>query len=208
VRILASCGALLALVLVSGCGNTQPAAEKPAPAATVAETPTTTASKPTPTLMKRDEPIVEKCHKLETGADYRYCEQGQGPWQLAMMLQARDGGSWRTITTEPPNAFKRHGSRYWGIWRAVWTSPDGRTLLAQWSTECENSYAFFIPAEGGKPRLVTGKLDWNTSPNSIPTGWSADGRARVHVDGGCGDSAWEPGDYLIDPVSGDAEFLG
>ena len=87
-------------------------------------------------------------------------------------------------------------------------SPDGKTLLATWSTECENHYAFFIPAAGGKPRLVTGKLDWDSSPNSFGIGWAADGRARVGVAGGCGGTDWTPGTYLIDPGTGESELVG
>jgi hypothetical protein len=125
-----------------------------------------------------------------------------------MTLQARRGGEWETFAREPTEAFGRHGSRYWGIWSKVKVSPEGNTLLATWSTECENHYAFFIPAAGGKPRLVTGELDWESSPNSFGLGWSGDGRARVGVSGGCGDSAWRPGTYLIDPETRESEFVG
>ena len=46
-----------------------------------------------------------------------------------------------------------------GLGRWVWAaaSPDGRTLLMQWSGECEVPLAFTAPVQGGRPRRVVGK---------------------------------------------------
>ena len=46
-----------------------------------------------------------------------------------------------------------------GHWSGGYLSPDGRTLLAQWSAECEVPFAFFVSSRGGTPCLVTGEVD-------------------------------------------------
>jgi hypothetical protein len=75
----------------------------------------------------------------------------------------------------------------------------GKTLLLQWTAECEVPYAFFVPFRGGTPRLVTGerKLTVRT-PASIAHGWTGDGEAIIEVLPGCS----EPGEsefLLISP---------
>ena len=94
-----------------------------------------------------------------------------------------------------------------GHWEDAWLSPDGRTLLAQWYAECEVPSAFFVPADGGRPRSVTGG-GWRRAPESTALGWLADGRARVRLGkSACGTSAPEPGVYAIDPGPGTLERL-
>jgi hypothetical protein len=95
-----------------------------------------------------------------------------------------------------------------GLWRDVFVSPDGKTLLAQWSGECESPNAFFIPARGGTPRDVSGNQNWTRAPESGAVGWAKDGRALIRLFGpACGTGAHRPGLYLIDPDSGRAEFV-
>jgi hypothetical protein len=91
-----------------------------------------------------------------------------------------DGQSLRLLAAEPPGdtATASDAGRV-GHWAWAALSPDGSTLLAQWSAECEVPIAFFIPAGGGEPRVVTGEDDWATSPTSIALGWTTDGRAIV-----------------------------
>jgi hypothetical protein len=198
--------ALVAVVLaVAGCGGNSPstAASTQPVVTTEPESPTTVEE--TATAPKPD----EQCEAIGR-SDFRYCERLKGPWQVAMTLQVRDGEEWKTLAREPARAFRRHGSgNYWGAWGTVKVSPDGKTLLATWLVECDTAYAFFIPAAGGKPRLVTGELDWDASPMSRGLGWAADGRARVDViTGGCGGGLeWTPGIYLIDPATGNRELV-
>ena len=128
-------------------------------------------------------------------------------------IERRVQGQWKVSVGVPK------GGRSWapeagvcvlnGSWRAVWLSPDGKTLLAQWSAECETSYAFFAPASGGKARPVTGAGNYRNAPESQALGWAEDGRARVFVIGetGCGGREWQSGEYLIDPATGDATFM-
>jgi hypothetical protein len=77
------------------------------------------------------------------------------------------------------------------IWAAA--SPDGKTILAQWSGECEVPQAFLLDADGGSPRAIA-PMD----ATSTALGWSTDGRAIVFLPKlpGCG-SDWKPGTYLV-----------
>jgi hypothetical protein len=86
-----------------------------------------------------------------------------------------------------------------GNWDWAAASPDGKTLLAQWSAECEVPLAFFVSASGGKPQPVTGEVAATTvSPDSVALGWTTDGRAIVFLPSqpACGTSGG-PGTYLI-----------
>ena len=94
-----------------------------------------------------------------------------------------------------------------GHWRALFLSPDRKTLLAQWSGECEIPTAFFLPAGGGRLRTVTGE-PYADAPESLARGWSRDGRAEVELwEGLCGKAADRPGVYLIDPETREATFV-
>jgi hypothetical protein len=76
-------------------------------------------------------------------------------------------------------------------------SPDGKTILAQWTGNCDVPHAFVIQAAGGRPRVVTGEAP-NVAPESTALGWTTDGRALVFVPRapGCGIGDG-PGLYLI-----------
>ena len=88
------------------------------------------------------------------------------------------------------------------MWGAVWISPDRRTLLAEWEYPCDSAAAVFVPANGGKPRLVTGERDWRKAPIAHALGWTSDGKARVKLF-----TRWRtrtgavhpPGVYVFDP---------
>lgn len=74
-------------------------------------------------------------------------------------------------------------------------SPDGSTLLAQWSGECEIQIAYLAGADMGKPRPVT---DYGRgSAQSIALGWVGS-KARVRLPQGQPPSR-KPGVYLVDP---------
>ena len=86
-----------------------------------------------------------------------------------------------------------------GWWLRVIASPDRRTLLGQWSGECESLSTYLVSTADGKARPLFGQR------SSAGLGWSADGRARVRL--------LEPiyatrtrirfraGTYRIDPVT-------
>ena len=84
-----------------------------------------------------------------------------------------------------------------GHWRSLFLSPDGKTLLVEWSGECEIPTAYFVPADGGKPRPLTNYA--KASATSFALGWQG-GKARVRLPVG----EWpdrKPGVYLVDPAT-------
>ena len=104
------------------------------------------------------------------------------------------------IAGSPPNSRPPPGQS--GFWRAAYLSPDGRTVLAQWSAECETPTAFFAE-RGGHLRTVTGDQDWRKAPESVALGWSSKGEAVVQLlEAACGYGYSKPGLYLIDPRTG------
>jgi hypothetical protein len=134
--------------------------------------------------------------------EFRLCGQPTGaPRHPASTIQRRDGDEWRVVAKAPERSIV-DGIPH-GHWAAAWLSPDGKTLLAQWSAECEIPIAFFVDAQTGEKRPVTGEQDWAEAPESIGLGWSDDGRARVRLTKGyCGGAKHPPGVYLIDPATG------
>lgn len=80
-----------------------------------------------------------------------------------------------------------------GHWRWAAASPDGKTILAQWTGECEVPQAFLIDASGGRPRGFG-------RDTSLALGWTTDGRAIVFrpAEAGCG-TADDAGVYLVTP---------
>jgi hypothetical protein len=79
-----------------------------------------------------------------------------------------------------------------GHWTWAAASPDGKTILGEWSAECEVPQVALIPVATGKPRLVTGD-------EAEAKGWTTDGRAiMVKPQGPCGDGS-NPGTYLVTP---------
>jgi hypothetical protein len=80
-----------------------------------------------------------------------------------------------------------------GHWVTAYLSPDGKTLLAQWSAECEVPIAYFVSARGGSPRPVSAD-----AAESVAHGWTDGGRAIVEFPNGpCGTGAKRPGIYLV-----------
>jgi hypothetical protein len=91
-------------------------------------------------------------------------------------------------------------SRRGGYWRSVELSPDRRTLLLQWSGECESQTAYLARANGGGLRPV--------ATESVALGWTQSGRAVVDLTrGACAGSARRPGIYLFDPRTRRASFV-
>ena len=116
------------------------------------------------------------------------------------------GGTRRVLAGAPRHAFAAPGGT--GYWRNAVLSPDGRTVLAQWSAACESPTAFFAAATGGHLRAVTGETDLRKAPESQALGWSRTGIAVVHIFfGECGNGIPRPGVYLIDPRNGSRKLL-
>jgi hypothetical protein len=109
------------------------------------------------------------------------------------VVRLRDGGR-RVVRVERPGEI--------GHWSWAAASPDHRTLLAQWSAECEIPVTYFVSAAGGRPRKALPEA------SSVARGWTTDGRAIVYVrkEPGCGNGP-RPGTMLVEP-GGRARHLG
>jgi hypothetical protein len=91
-------------------------------------------------------------------------------------------------------------SRRHGYWRSVELSPDRRTLLLQWSGECESQTAYLARADGSGLRAV--------GTESMALGWTRSGRAVVDLpSGACAGAARRPGIYLLDPHTRRTSFV-
>jgi hypothetical protein len=129
------------------------------------------------------------------GRDFRTC-WGPNARHPNPTIERRTPSGWELVTG-PLKPFDM--SAQWG---AVWVSPDHRTLVADWQYPCDSSVVVFVPAGGGKPRLVTGESDWRKAPVARSLGWRRDGKARVRLY-----TAWQghqvdprnPSVFLFDP---------
>jgi hypothetical protein len=138
---------------------------------------------------------------------FRLCGQPtEARRRVGSTIQRRSGDGWEVLAAAPPGSVAE-GEPH-GYWQSAWLSPDRRTLLAQWSGECEIPIAFFVDADDGDARPVTGERDWTKSPESVAVGWRGDGRARVLLPkGACASGAERPGYYLIDPASAQLTWI-
>jgi hypothetical protein len=83
-------------------------------------------------------------------------------------------------------------------------SPDGRTLLLQWSAECEAPVAYLADADGRRLRTVAR----DPATESVALGWARDGRAVVAFPHGtCGGAGPRRGTYLVDVASRRASLV-
>jgi hypothetical protein len=85
---------------------------------------------------------------------------------------------------------------YLGFWvpQRVFLSPDRRTVLGQWSGECEGQSTYLVAIGNGGPKSVF-------VSESRARGWTKDGRARVFLaEPGFGsERGYRPGLYLVEP---------
>jgi hypothetical protein len=142
---------------------------------------------------QKGEPELVACYAGDRG--YHLCGYPNDPRLASKIFDADD-----RVVAGPLEGSAKHQR---GYWRTVHVSPDGKTLLATWSGECENQTALFVAASGDPSRVVTGEDDWRKAPESIGLGWTGDGKARVRLPkGACGRTSNRPGVYLIDPGTG------
>jgi hypothetical protein len=75
----------------------------------------------------------------------------------------------------PPKPVKNaHPVGFW-IPGPIYWSPDGRTLLAQWSGEYESQTAYLVAVASGRVRTIFAINE------STAHGWTPDGRTRVRL---------------------------
>ncbi|MDQ5821739.1 MAG: hypothetical protein M3540_09875 [Actinomycetota bacterium] len=120
----------------------------------------------------------------------------EGQFPLPKTIEIESAGRARRVLAIPPFPSTAPGVGSVGHWESAELSPDGRTVLAQWSAECEIPIAFLIPVAGGKPQPIAGSL--REHPESIGLGWSPDGLAVVSLPAlACGRGYDGPGIYLV-----------
>jgi hypothetical protein len=123
------------------------------------------------------------------------CHPGPAPFVIC-------GYPW-SRRTQPSTVYrggKKVLSRRGGYWRSIELSPDRKTLLLQWSGECESQTAYLARADGGRLRPV--------GTESVALGWTRSGRAVVDLPrGACAGAARRPGIYLVDPRTRHAAFV-
>ena len=128
-----------------------------------------------------------ECNPIgQTGGDtLLLCWRGDSRWSGRFVRQT--GAERRVLDVPQPTRV--------GHWASAVLSPDRKTILAQWSAECEVPIAYLIPTAGGEPREAV------RSYSSRAIGWTEDGRAIVKVlESACGPNAPRPGFYLVDPA--------
>jgi hypothetical protein len=123
------------------------------------------------------------------------CHPGPAPFTIC-------GYPW-SLRPRPSTVYRggqRVLSRRGGYWRSVELSSDRKTLLLQWSGECESQTAYLARADGSGLRPV--------GTESEALGWARGDSAVVDLPrGACAGAAWRPGIYLIDPRTRHAAFV-
>jgi hypothetical protein len=175
--VRAGLGAILLVVLVGGCGGTAARAKAHADTAPTAGC---------RSFGRHGETTYELCWR----------EVANNPSHGVFVTSTNSRR--RVLKTETPTPPPKP-TPLLGHWIDAYLSPDGETILATWSGECEVPNAFFISVDSGVARAVTGQRHWADEPESFGRGWTRGGLARVYFPhGACGTGARKPGLYLID----------
>jgi hypothetical protein len=90
----------------------------------------------------------------------------------------------RRVIAKPPGRRPAPNTPPVGHWAGVQLSPDGRSVLAQWSAECESPQAYLIDRRTRSMRRLGAVAD-----ESLGLGWTRDRSAVVYFPSGvCGGS--------------------
>lgn len=132
-------------------------------------------------------------------AQYLVCHQVSGrvtdsrPATVEVLSNGR-----RRVLSGPP--YRATSGETLGHWRWVLPSPDGRTLLAQWSGECEVPQAFLISVADGAGRRPEGGAV-AAARETVGLGWLPSGEVVVdYREGVCGSGDQVPGIYVVTPM--------
>jgi hypothetical protein len=98
-------------------------------------------------------------------------------------------------TVSGPAERSPHGPAGW--WQSVSPAPDGRTLLAQWSGECEVPTAYLVDAASGRLTIL-GTKGPRQPVESRGLGWSGAAALVMLPHSACSGSAEPPGIYAFD----------
>jgi hypothetical protein len=141
------------------------------------------------TVERAPKAVEHRDRCTHVSGSYRACTTFGLPRGERSWIQLREGVGWKTVL-DPP--LIRHG---W--WRRIVISPDRRTLLGQWSGECEIQSTYLVSTKTWRARSIFRRS------SSTALGWSEDGRARVllaePVYGTNKRVRLRPGIYLVEP---------
>jgi hypothetical protein len=154
----------VATVAVAGCGDDTKTADRPV-RAEMAKVETTCAEGVN-CAADRFRPF-RKCTHASGG--FRACTAFSGRGERSR-IEGKRGSRWVVLFDEM--TAPKGGD---GWWRRVIASPDRRTLLGQWSGECEIQLTYVVTLTDRTIRPILEGLP------STAVGWSADGRARVRL---------------------------
>jgi hypothetical protein len=162
-----------------------------------------------PVTRRSDDPTGCTTTGLTSSVRVATCGTVNGNQLLGDRLIVRRNGRWGALIEQPPAP---DGVQVNGHWTWATTSPDGRSVLAQWSGECEIPTAFVISITGRMLRALTGETGagWTNAPPSTALGWSADGRALATFGGesGCGPTTTiRRGVYAVSPADGSRHLI-
>lgn len=134
-----------------------------------------------------DTAVVMPYRCTHASHNFRACTRFDGLGEVTAIYRHWEG-RWRRLGVAAPAKV--------GWWRRVVASPDGTTLLVQWSGECESQSTYLVSSRGGRPRPIFRRH------NSTIAGWTHPGLARVRLS----DAIWHknavvygPGVYLVNP---------
>jgi hypothetical protein len=173
-----------AAVLTAGCGSTEPTAVEKARAEMAKVESTCTEG----VNCAKDRPF-RKCTHVSRG--FRACTTFLERQNEKSAIYRRVAGSWVKAAGSP------RGRPGW--WRRVVAASNRRTVLAQWSGECEIQTTYLVSVADGAARPILEGLP------STAVGWASDGRARVRLPadfwGMKAKRIFKAGIYRVDPVT-------
>lgn len=128
-------------------------------------------------------------------APTRVCGSEPSSGDEPTITLTRDGAT-RRITGAP---FPRDPTGgFAGYWTRTLLSPDGRTVLATWSGECESPSAFLVDVDTARTFSPESGQDFPREAHGL--GWTKAGEAVIYFTTGiCGSAIDVPGIYLLRP---------
>jgi hypothetical protein len=147
--------------------------------------------------------VSDKCNVADRRGEswYLICGQPVSNGNRSIIATLKPDGSLKELVPPAHGPPEEGQALFDGKWVNASLSPDGSTILAQWSSECEVDEVFMAPVSGGKPIALDKVLRAEGHiVEAFAIGWTKDGRAIVAVPGGfgCSDILKGPGIYLID----------
>jgi hypothetical protein len=138
---------------------------------------------------------------------HQLCEATRAPGYTVCgypLQQQVPSSIWRSfgrgaVKLTGPAEKAKHDRRPAGFWvgERLFPSPDGKTLLVQWSGECEVQSTYLVSSDTGTRRAVLGSAD-----ESSALGWTKEGLAKIRIPRPvCGGAHLSAGIYTVNPAT-------